>query len=118
MRWGVFFYTVFYLAAILSCAFFGLRQNPPDRWVWWCVTAARAFTVIFFTAALYFTIYGHKHYKAGRRLALKPTKGVSLNILDERGSNAVVSFDLGALLWRATRPVGQPLKPLVRLDVD
>jgi hypothetical protein len=31
---------------------------------------------------------------------------------------AVVSIGLGVLLWRATRPIEQPLKPLARLDVD
>jgi len=31
---------------------------------------------------------------------------------------AMVSIGLGALLWRAPQPVEQPLKPLVRLDVD
>jgi len=31
---------------------------------------------------------------------------------------AVVSIVLGAMLWRSTRPIDQPLKPLVRLDVD
>jgi Tol biopolymer transport system component len=31
---------------------------------------------------------------------------------------ALALFAVGALFWRATRPVEQPLKPLVRLDVD
>ena len=31
---------------------------------------------------------------------------------------AVVSIGLGAVAWRATRPVARPLQPLVRLDVD
>jgi Protein kinase domain/WD40-like Beta Propeller Repeat len=31
---------------------------------------------------------------------------------------AALSAVLGVMLWRATRPVEQPLKPLVRLDVD
>jgi predicted Ser/Thr protein kinase len=31
---------------------------------------------------------------------------------------AVVSIGLGAMLWRSTRPIDPPLKPLVRLDVD
>src|SRR5713226_1925897 len=34
------------------------------------------------------------------------------------GTLAIIALVLGALLWRATRPVEQPLKPLVRLDVD